>query len=203
MSEFVDRPRVAPAQGNGSANGNGRERASAVPPGDDESIKALKERMATLDVDNLGGPGNPFGRRVAHNRKLMHAYFTTEKVLALFGKLESMAMGGNVGASNTLMKYLVGKPLPAVNPDRVNHEEWEMRREQPHLEEVAVQTEQHIPHQAAIVMQRAVDVSKVETLHQQFESGIARRQKVEAKQKARAERRAQRKEERRRRRAGG
>jgi hypothetical protein len=140
---------------------------------------------------------------VARNRQLLFAYFTQEKVLALFNKLETMAMAGNVAASNTLMKYLVGKPAPVVNPDRVNHEEWEMRREQPSLEEVAVQTQRQMPHQAAILMQRAVDVSKVEKLHEEFRSGIAKREAEEAKQKIRAERRALRKEERRRRRAGG
>jgi hypothetical protein len=159
--------------------------------------------MARLDVDNLGGPGNPFGRHVARNRQLMHAYFTPQKILALFGKLESMAMEGKVGAHRTLLQYLVGKPVPAVNPDRVNHEEWEMRREQPDVEEVAVHTQRQMPHGAALLMQRAVDVSKVEKLHHQFQSGIAKREEEEAKQKVRAKRRVQRKEERRCRRQGG
>jgi hypothetical protein len=177
-------------------------RASGVPPTNGEPPD-FRDRLGRFQVDNPGGPGNPFGRQVARNRQLLFAYFTEEKVLALFNKLETMAAEGNVAASNTLMKYLVGKPAPVVNPDRVNHEEWEMRREQPSLEEVAVQTQRQIPHQAAILMQRAVDMSKVDGLHNEFRSGIVKREEEEAKQKARLERRARRKEERRRRRAGG
>jgi hypothetical protein len=169
----------------------------------DDPKQDIRDRMARFDVGIPGGPGNPFGRHIAHNRQLMHAYFTTDKVLALFGKLESMAMEGKVGAHRTLLQYLVGKPLPAVNPDRVNHEEWEMRRELPHPEEVEMQTQASVPHVAALIMQREVDVAKIQRLERQFSDGIAKREAEEAKQAARAERRARRKEERRRRRAGG
>jgi hypothetical protein len=159
--------------------------------------------MGRFQVDNPGGPGNPFGRHVARNRQLMLAYFTQEKVLALFDKLESMAAAGNVAAHNTLLKYLIGKPVAAPNPDRVNHEEWEMRREQPHVEEVCGHTQSQMPHQAVLVTQRVVDMSKTEKYHDRILGGIKEREAIEANQAARAERRARRKEERRRRRAGG
>jgi hypothetical protein len=158
--------------------------------------------MASMNVDHLGETGNPFGRRIAHNRQLMLAYFSPQKMLALFGKLESMAMEGKVGAHNTLLKFLVGKPVPAVNPDRVNHEEWEMRREQPCVEEMEMRAQASVPHQAALVMQREIDRAKVQKLQQEVLDGIAKREAEEAKQAARAERRKQKKEERRRRRAG-
>jgi hypothetical protein len=159
--------------------------------------------MGRFSIGNPGGPGNPFGRAIARNRKLVLAYFTEEKVLRLLGKLESMAMEGNVAAHNTLLKLLVGKPVDVVNPDRVNHEEWELRREQPCAEEVNRQTQASVPHQAALIMQREVDVAKVLKLRDEFDKGIAKREAEEAKAAARAERRTRRKEERRRRRQGG
>jgi hypothetical protein len=159
--------------------------------------------MGRFDVGNPGGPGNPFGRHIARNRKLLFAYFTDEKKLALFAKLEAMALAGNVAAHNTLLKFLVGKPVDAVNPDRVDHEEWELRCEQPHAEEVAVQTQAAVPHVAALVMQRGVDVAKPQKLQQQFDSAVAKDEADAAEAAARADRRARRKEERRRRRQGG
>jgi hypothetical protein len=159
--------------------------------------------MGRFRVGNPGGLGNPFGREVARNRRLLVAYFTQEKMLALFGKLESMAMGGSVAAHNTLLKLLIGKPVDAVNPDRVDHEEWELRREQPCAEEVNRQTQASVPHVAALAMQREVDVAKVLKLRDEFDKGIAKREAEEKKTAARAEHRARRKEERRRRRQRG
>jgi hypothetical protein len=159
--------------------------------------------MGRFQVDNPGGPGNPFGRHVARIRQLLFAYFTEEKVLALFGKLESMAMEGNVAASNTLMKYLVGKPAPVVNPDRVNHEEWELRREHPRHEEVVGHMQNQLHHGAVIETQRLFDVAKEQGYTSQIMRGVDASRARAEKQIAREKRRAERKEERRRRRQGG
>jgi hypothetical protein len=78
-----------------------------------------------------------------------------------------------------------------------------MRREQPHLEEVAMQTQSQLPHPAVLAMQRAVDEGKIEKLRHQFVRSITARNEADARQAARAERRARRKEERRRRKQGG
>jgi hypothetical protein len=140
---------------------------------------------------------------VARNRKIFLSAFSDKQVMALVEKLIEMAMEGDLSAMKLILQYLIGKPQPAPNPDRVNHEEWEMRRQQPHLEEVAIQTQSQLPHPAVLLMQRAVDEGKVEKLEAQFRSSIAARKEADARQKARAERRARRKEERRRRKQGG
>jgi hypothetical protein len=234
MSEFMDRPRVAPAETNGKTSGAGprgledspsglaQDEGSVAPsttepstptPSPEASPRAsgvspqcsepdIRDRLGRFDVGTPGGTGNPFGRHIARNRQLMLAYFTDEKKLALFGKLESMALGGNVAAHNTLLKYLVGKPEAAVNPDRVNHEEWEMRREQPYAEEVAARMQGQLPHQPVLTTQRIFDVAKAATYVGHINRG-ADAVKVRAeKQAAREERRARRKEERQRRRQG-
>jgi hypothetical protein len=159
--------------------------------------------MGRFQLDNPGGPGNPFGRHVARNRQLMLAHFTQDKILALFNKLEAMAAAGNVGATNTLLKYLIGRPVAAPNPDRVNHEEWEMRRAHPHGEEVAEQMQNQLHHGAVLRTQRVFDVAKQETYLSHICHGADVVKARTEKQMAREKRRHARKEERRRRRQGG
>jgi hypothetical protein len=241
MSEFMDRPRVAPEHRGAGTNGNGdvvhdkqsrgladsssgvgrEESAAPVPapsttpsPSPEASPRAagvspaggeppnVRDRLGRFQVDNPGGPGNPFGRHVARMRQLLFVYFTEEKVLALFGKLETMALEGNIAAHNTLMKFLIGRPAPVVNPDRVNHEEWEMRREHPHGEEVAGHMQNQLHLGAVVRSQRIFDVAKQETYLGHIGRGAEESANKARKQIDREKRRAERKEERRRRRQG-
>jgi hypothetical protein len=208
MGEFMEQPRSARAETNEpeKIETNGAEQGSGVqlnPTDETDSRSVIRNRIGQYDIGTVGGPGNPFGRHVARNRQLLFAYFTEDKLLAIFKKVETMATEGNVGAQRLLMQYLIGKPQPAPNPDRVNHEEWELRREQPHMEEVAMQAHSQLPHAAVLVMQRVADEAKLEKLEAEFRNGAIAAKAAAAKQAARAERRQQRKEERRRRRQGG
>src|SRR5262249_51417545 len=160
---------------------------------------ALQKRMERYQVDEAGGPGNPFGRHVARNRELLFAYFTQEKILALYGKLESMAMTGNNAAHRTPMQDLIGKPAPVANPDRVNHEEWELRRQHPHGEEVAGQMQNQLHLGAVVRTQRAFDIAKEESYLQHVCGDVEKMRAQALKQIEREKRREQRKEERRRR----
>src|SRR5262249_28812869 len=160
-------------------------------------IQALGERFDELDVDTPGGPGNPFGRQVARNRQLMLAYFSEKKLLAIFGKLESMSMAGNVSAHRLLLAYAVGKPAAVANPDRGNQEEWELRKEQPHLEEAAMRMQSQMPHAPVLRTQRVMDTAKEEAYVNQMRKEAEKIKAGAMKQQAREERRARRKEERR------
>jgi hypothetical protein len=124
-------------------------------------------------------------------------------MVALWAKLESMAMSGNVGAYRLLTAYVVGKPVAVVNPDRVNHEEWEMRQEQPHAEEVAARMQSQLPHEPVLRTQRVMVQARAEAYLQQFRRAGEAVKARALKEKEREERRARRKEERRRRGAGG
>jgi hypothetical protein len=217
----MDRRRIAPPgveKQSPRPNGNGdvphveetaaaRHEAAANPTagaaGDGDERQARRDRLGRFETGTVGGPGNPFGRQVARNRRILLAAFTDERVEALVDKLFEMALEGDLGAIKILLQYLVGKPLPAVNPDRVNHEEWEMRREQPHVEEVAMHTQSQLPHPVVLLMQRFGDEGKLRKLQEQFGRSIAARNEADAKQAARAARRARRKDERRRRKHGG
>ena len=76
-------------------------------------------------IGNDGGPGNPFARQTAalHSAFLQRA--TPEDMKAIADKLIEQAKGGNVVAAKLVLQYTIGKPAPAVQPDKLDAEEWE------------------------------------------------------------------------------
>ena len=137
------------------------------------------------------------------NRKILLSAFSDEEVHELFRLLYAMAMGGDLGAMKVLLQYLVGKPTAAPNPDRVNHEEWAMRMEQPRREELEEQAENQMPHSVMVQTHRILDIAKVHEVGATFQSGLSERDTAAVMQSERAERRAERKEERQRRKENG
>jgi hypothetical protein len=208
-------PSGAHANGNGTTvNGDGATAAAvngdgAATPhanGDGAATPAagesLRDKLGRYRVDNPGGPGNPFGRHVARNRRILLAAVSNEEVEALFRKLYEMGMGGDRGAIKLLLEYLVGKPVPASNPDRTNHEEWELRMQQPTPEERAKQNDQ-LHHAVVLPIHQAMDLYRARHVHETLTKGWAEQDAQKEKQRERAERRAQRKAERQRRKKGG
>lgn len=92
-------------------------------------------------------------------------------------------------ASKVLLQYLAGKPVAVVNPDRVHHDEWELRREQPTQAEVEEQQDTRVPHRLALKISRAWDVGKQIQFRDQFREALAkdeaRRQRKEKRRAAR------------------
>ena len=215
MATDMGRSRFAPVNGNGvqeaSPNGdtntNGTAEAAraaeAMPNLKDNSdaSPAFRDKLGRYRVDNPGGPGNPFGRHVMRNRRIMLAALTDEEVHGLVRKLYDMATApeGNLGAMKLLLQYVIGKPVPTTNPDRAYHEEWELRMQQPSREERNKQNEQ-LPHHVVLLSHRAMDLSKCTQLRDLVLAGVAEDKAAEQKQRERAERRAKRKAERQRRR---
>ena len=103
---------------NGSASANGHD---------------AKGRFAK---GNAGGPGNPFGRKLAANRAAILEAVTPEDVRLIMGVLREKALAGDLAAAKLVLQYAVGKPQPVPQPDRVNIEEWEIAAEErvPHAE---------------------------------------------------------------------
>jgi hypothetical protein len=85
---------------------------------------------------NRGGPGNPHARRVAELRSALLEALTPERMRALAESLYASALGGDVAAAKLLLAYTLGRPAPAVDPDRLDSEEWRSTREGPHCAEV-------------------------------------------------------------------
>src|SRR3954465_6069035 len=75
---------------------------------------------------NKGGPGNPFGRRLAQLREFLLRSATEQNVERLANMLMERAFAGDMAATKLLLLYWIGKPKEVVEPDRVDVEEWEL-----------------------------------------------------------------------------
>ncbi len=71
---------------------------------------------------NRGGPGNPFGRRVAALRALLLDAVTEDDLRGIAATLVLSAKAGDLAAVKLLLAYLLGTPTPAPDPDRVETE---------------------------------------------------------------------------------
>jgi hypothetical protein len=78
---------------------------------------------------NPGGPGNPFGRKVAAFRTAMIKRVTQEKFDQAVDTLTEMAIKGNAQAQKLFFTYIVGKAVQTVDPDRMDIDEWNVYRD--------------------------------------------------------------------------
>ena len=185
MIEDMGREASAPESVNGSQAAD-----AAATPETNGSGRGSDGRFA---LGNIGGPGNPFGRRLARNRKVIVEAISEEQLAALVQKVYAAAMEGSVQAQKMLLNYLAGKPAPVANPDRQNHEEWEMRKESPTAAEMEDQEHNRLPPAIAIGLHRCVDMVKFHNVRGQMEKKFA---KAEERERRREERRAARKRKR-------
>jgi hypothetical protein len=131
-------PEQAPSSGAAASNGNakpGRKRKDEGPFGGrnpfEEGFKNGRDPLGRFAPGNPGGPGNPYGRRIAVIRRLMMMCVSDEDICAITQKLVERAKNGEESAIRLLFQYVIGTPTPAPNPDREDHEEFELRRERP------------------------------------------------------------------------
>lgn len=80
---------------------------------------------------NKGGPGNPFARRVGRLRSLLLDRVSDEDLEQIAHALVAKAKGGDVAAARLLFSYLLGRPGEAVDPDRLDADEWRLHQEAP------------------------------------------------------------------------
>jgi hypothetical protein len=78
---------------------------------------------------NAGGPGNPFGRRVAELRKIIVDALDDAEMRAITQAMIVRAKAGDVAAARLLYQYALGKPARAANPDRVDIDEFNIRED--------------------------------------------------------------------------
>src|SRR4051812_22089587 len=78
---------------------------------------------------NPGGPGNPFARQVAALRQAFLNEVTPEDLAAIARTLIELAKAGDKAALKLLLSYTLGKPGPAVDPDRLDADEWQKQKE--------------------------------------------------------------------------
>jgi len=78
---------------------------------------------------NPGGPGNPYARRVARLRKVLLDAVTEDDVREVVGALVRQAKSGDVAAVRELLTRVVGKPVEALDPDRIDLYEMQLDSE--------------------------------------------------------------------------
>jgi hypothetical protein len=89
---------------------------------------------------NKGGPGNPFARKVAALRQAFVSFVSEDDLKHIVFVIKMRAEGGDMAAAKLLLQYALGKPAEAMDPDRVDADEWEKLQEhaRPHEEMAAI-----------------------------------------------------------------
>ena len=78
---------------------------------------------------NGGGPGNPYARATARLRVVLLETITDEDIREIARVLIKRAKEGHLPAIQEVLNRLVGKPGEAPNPDTVDIEEMEQKRD--------------------------------------------------------------------------
>jgi hypothetical protein len=90
-----------------------------------------RDQRGRFAKGNPGGPGNPFARRTAHLRRVLSMAVTEEDVEAIAKRLLEQAKAGDVAAARLLLRYAIGQPTEAVDPDTLDQQEWTIFRQVP------------------------------------------------------------------------
>jgi hypothetical protein len=103
-----------------------------------ETMRGAAEVLASMPqrdakgkfiAGNKGGPGNPFGRKLASMRQAILRAVSEEDVERVMRTLVTLACEGNVAAAKLVLQYAVGKPQAAAEPDRVDVDEWDVHKD--------------------------------------------------------------------------
>ena len=120
--------------------------SSATTDSSRRSHQASAQCQAALARGNSGGPGNPFGRRLAEScANACCDSATEENIERLANMLMEKAFAGDMAAAKLLLLYWIGKPKEVVEPDRVDVEEWELAHEHVVRPDVAQETFASMP----------------------------------------------------------
>src|SRR5205807_7236579 len=105
-----------------------RPEQNPASPAPQEEAKAQTGRdgKGRFARGNKGGPGNPFNRRVAALRQLLFERVSDDALAAIVDKLVLMAQERDVAAARLVLSYTVGKPTEAVDPDRLDVQEFNL-----------------------------------------------------------------------------
>jgi hypothetical protein len=113
---------------------NGRTHSPTPPPDPDATPQAPDGGRAAqghFAKGNMGGPGNPFARRVGALRSALLASVTARDMEGVARELVRQAQEGSLAAAKLLLSYTLGKPAQTVDPDTLDLHEWELYRRLP------------------------------------------------------------------------
>ena len=122
---------------------------------------------------NAGGPGNPFGRRLASMREAILRAVSDEDIGQIMTSMVNLAKEGNIQAAKLVLQYAVGKPAPVAQPDRVDEEEWDIEKAKSIPQEEVVGAIEGMPVDAACVTAAASPPARRETFVKMLTDGDA------------------------------
>ena len=94
------------------------------PPNAKPAADAGRATNGQFAKGNKCSLGNPFARRIGALRTAFLNAVTDADVAAVARKLAELAASGDVQAAALFLAYAVGKPTQAVNPDRLDLDEF-------------------------------------------------------------------------------
>jgi hypothetical protein len=146
---------------------------------------------------NKGGPGNPFARKIAMLRQTLVNFVTEDDMKHIAFVLKMKAESGDIQAMKLLFQYVIGKPQPATDPDRLDIDEWQTLQEHARSPGEVTEILETIPAKTASELTRIAWPCAVETnLRAPVLAGFKELDDREARLKAAAEKRASKKERR-------
>jgi len=108
-------------------------KSAAEEPQRDNNGRDARGRFA---AGNFGGPGNPFARRVAEFRQVLHECCSLEDMRYIGGQVVALAKTGDMAATKLLLQYQVGKPAATVDPDTLDLQELALFQRGPTPDEI-------------------------------------------------------------------
>jgi hypothetical protein len=102
---------------------NGSNGPTPEPPASGATGQNGRTAGGQFAQGNLGGPGNPYARRVAALRKVLLEVVDADQMRRIITRLVRVAEGGNLAAAKLILSYTLGKPADVVDPDRLDLEE--------------------------------------------------------------------------------
>jgi hypothetical protein len=134
---------------------NASEHAAHTPSADEpQQPKPGRDARGRFAKGNLGGPGNPFARKVAALRSALIATVTEEDMRFIAEQLIVTARLGDLAAIKLLFQYVLGKPAAAVDPDTLDLQELELYRRGPTAREVHEAACERLPADAVVEVLR-------------------------------------------------
>jgi hypothetical protein len=170
---------------------------STAPTSAPESPSANgRETNGRSGKDNEFGPDIPFARHVASLRTALVESVTPDDMRAIAARLVEESRGGDKTATKLLFQYVIGKPQPAVDPDRLAVEAFRALQQSAVPPEVIAQIARGVPLELVLQLLPILMAAKAGDLGAFVKGECERMDNKDRRREERAEARAERKRQR-------